>query len=254
MSINLLDFLSWSGRSRPLACDTCPYGVLNADPLANQLLLESRKVAKLERELEAAKAEANNVEELNCRQAALEQREQGIQGREQKLNALEQTLHEKELELQGREAAQQAMINRLAAEREQWEAARPTQKQNDIDTNEAIGEVKDAFKDVKEKLVEMINAVKCSDQDGVELLCKLYRDMSVMGDVFADRLGALLQTEFQAEALEPCPGDTYEPEYHERVDFAQSGQWISCCKARGWQRRGQVIMRAVVETEEREGT
>lgn len=251
MSINLLDLLSWSGRSRPVACETCPYGMLGTDPLSHQLLLESRKVAKLERELEAVKAEANNIEDLNRRQAALEQREQGIQGREQELNVREQTLHAKELELQGREVAQQAMINRLAAEREQWEAARPTPKQNDIDTTEAIGEVKDAFKDVKDKLVEMINVVKCGDQTSVESLCKLYRQMSAAGDPFANSLGMLLQTEFQAEALEPCPGDAYDPEYHERMDYAQSGQQISCCRARGWRRRGQVIMRAVVETEER---
>ena len=218
------------------------------------------------REMELKKQEHslnNREQQLNFQDRILKEKERVLDHTHQQLTAHQLVLDqnerrqkENEIRLDQKNAVLQDNIRRLQVEREQWAAACPVQKQDGLDTKEALGAARDAFVGItkemnqtKEKLLELIKAVNNSDQDGVEALCELYLDMFLAKDAFADTLGALLQREFHAEALEPCPGDRYDSEYHERLDMSQTGDRVSCCRVRGWQRMGQVIRRAVVETE-----
>ncbi len=221
--------------------DNCPSVILIKEATAKKLRQGQEALAQERQRLAAQKEELLALaEQLAQKKEALEKREQVLQTAEDR-----------------RAAVLQEAADRYQWERSRWEAARPMPEQ-ESDLKAQVDTVKGAFlgihgqlQEAKEKLVALIRAVDCQDQDGVAALCALYREMCLSEDPLAVKLGEILQSRFQAVALEPCPGDVYDPTCHERVNAARQGMTVSCCRARGWSRMGAVLLRAVVETEER---
>lgn len=226
------------------------------DHWKDQLEKEANKLSRWKSSLQskeqalAAKAAQNTSESRQREQldAELKKRQQELDDRE----------HALEIRLAALEAASQ----RYQQEREQWEACQPLRSKPAVSMEEELDAVKKAFmrintelKETRENLLTLSDTVSRSSRDGVAQLCKLYREMTFAENkqilLLANRLGAILQSEFDAEPLDPRPGDAYDSTCHERIDLSQSGERILCCRARGWRWKEEVLMRAVVDTEER---
>lgn len=213
----------------------------------NKLAEDTAELQRKQRPVTSAEVEA----------ALLKQKEQAaeLQLRENALAARE-TWVESQLE------RLRADCERYKQERMLWEAALPARNKNASGVEEELDSVKKAFmsinaelKQTRESLLLLSDTASRSSRDGVALLCKLFRDMVFSREkqnvLYANRLGAILQSEFDAEPLEPYPGDLYDSTCHERLDTSAAGNKILCCRARGWRWKDEVIMRAVVETDER---
>lgn len=208
-------------------------------------------------------------EKLILREKDLEKKILDTVQRQQTLARWEDALKERAQVLDAREqniARQKTALDESAAryqqERRQLEALLPTRKASASTTEEELKRVISSFMGInaelrktRDTLSGLQDTVLHNYRDGITNLCKLYRDLSVSGDEtlrrYANQLGIILQMEFSAEPLDPRPNDPYDCTIHERLDTSRTGSRILCCKARGWRWNGELIMHAVVETEER---
>lgn len=232
----------WAGLGdRCPGVDNCPSVILVRETVAQKLRMGEEALAKERMRLEELKEELSAMaEQLAEKQAELADWENGLRREEDR-----------------RATALQEAALCYRQEREQWEKSRPAMPRNQGELKEDVAAVKGAFLGInaelantRESLVALLRAVEHQDRDGVAALCALHRDMTLTGNPFAPMLGALLQEHFHTEAIEPAPGECYDPTCHERVNAADRSGYVSCCRARGWKRMDEVLLRAVVETRE----
>lgn len=188
---------------------------------------------------------------------ALAEREEQCRLREECCRKQERACEEKARMLQ--ESADKA-VEHYREERRFWQNAGPRKENRSAELEHCRETAMHGFRDVKEQfealrksLVALNNTVAGECENGVRYLCSLYRDMVFMNDDRADKLGAILQSEFDAVAIEPAPGEDYDPSTCERVHGEQAGIRIACCSARGWKWKDTVLLRALVEVTEEEG-
>ena len=227
-----------------------------------QSRLQARERALAGKEAENAQKSqmlpASVLEEMLSRQKAAILKE--LEAREQELARREKEQNAREAELNQRQAAVQAGIERYQQERQQWMQMQPASGK--ADASEELRGVKKAFMDInpelkliREQLVQLGDRLERDSRQGVLLLCRLYRDMAFSEDrqmhAKADQLSVILQCEFDAQVVEPCPGELFDSTCHERMDLSRGGERVMCCLARGWRWKDEILMRAVVDTEER---
>lgn len=227
---------------------------------------------KVLREQSSAQGQREAV--FRSREAALAEQDRRLAAAREELRVREEAvsavqvreadLERREAELQRRSGALGEASARYERERALWEqfrasagaAAQPP-------VEEGLQEVRTQFMDIAAdlKLVQgslrsLMAAVDRSGRDGVAQLCALYRDMSFSEDEAvrrtADRLGMILQCDFEAQPIEPRPGELYDSVCSERRDTACRGARVTCCMARGWRWKDEILLRAVVDTTERD--
>lgn len=208
---------------------------------------------------------------LSDRENALSDWENALSDREKTLSDQEKSLTDREKDLTDQEKAlleRAADMERREGELEQRERVlqksaamqHPEPESRDRNLSKEMRELiatyknfSDLVKQTSRDVVAMSHEVKGWHQDGIEALCSLCREMMLSKDQqlisLAQRLELILERKFHTEVLVPQVGDDYEPEIHERVDASLSGQKVLECLAKGWQREGEVLLRAVVKTE-----
>lgn len=215
------------------------------------------KAAEL-RQLQGTLQQKKNA--LNRQEKKLKEYSAALDAREAALDTREAALIAREAELNRRQAALEQESARRAPELRHTEAVRRDKPAATVE--DELNRVRKSFVDLNSEmqqtrlqLVHLMETVSRNSRDGVYKMCHLYRDMMLSQNErlrpFADRLALILQTEFSAEPLDPCPGETYNSTCQERLDASRMGSRILCCKARGWRWKGEILMRAVVDTEER---
>ncbi len=265
------------------ACEvgSSPFGWLN--PTRDKIVLHIE-----ERNGYVSSMQMNNWQnQVRQREAALEAQRTQLEGKEREVEALrkglleqkneadareralqewERCLKEKESDLNSAASQRQEMLHsaalRYERERNLWEEKVVSSRQEDA-VEESLGTLRQEFvnlykkiTEVKGELVNLGDVVRDSACPGVEALCGFYRDLSIAAagneqfGLLADKLGVILQYEFQAEVIEPRPGDVFDPVTCELVDNTCRGSRITSCLARGWRWRDEIKLRAVVETAE----
>lgn len=211
-----------------------------------QLLQKQKKLNQRQQELERwnhrlQKQQQALTEGQQAQKAELEVAVEKWQQRQETLNWREYQLQQQELQLQ--------------------EKAASLRRQADVEMEQQLRTVRTDFmnlnqemKQAREHLVALTNCVQESNRSGVEQLCRLYRTMVFSREpallAQAQQLGQILQLEFGAEAIEPNPGEAYDSVCHERLDTGRTGGKILRCLTTGWRWRDEMVLRAVVDTEE----
>ena len=195
-------------------------------------------------------AQLDQMEKLN---KSLMEKEADLTTRENKLEQREKTLQELHTNIQ--EAS-----NQLRQEHEQMKHDLSNYKianthQEDLaDIKKQFMTIRQELKQTQDRLIQLDNTVNYSACDGVRMLCNLYRNMSSSTEgpiqLYANELSGILQTRFDAVPIDPFPGDRYDSTIHERIDSSHHENLIVKCVARGWRWKDEILMRAVVETEE----
>lgn len=241
-------------------------------------LTEEQHYAAQEQKLaEWAKALSDREKALSDWKDALEEKKNANDNDEKASSDLENLLSDREKALADREKdltdRENALLDRAAdmerreGELEQREKvllesalSQPEPESRDRDLSKEMKELiatyksfSDQVKQTSRDVVALSHEVKGWHQDGLEALCSLCREMMLSKDqrliTWGQRMELILERRFHAEALVPQDGDNYEPELHERVDASLTGQKVLKCLAKGWQREGEVLLRAVVRTE-----
>ena len=236
----------------------CPYTAA-----VQEAAQQTARLGQLQKKLaEDSRALALQKSRLEQEANKLSQWQQALLARERALAAKAEQTQQEAPKPDSRLIALQEATRRYRHERELWEACRKQQPSAATGVEEELDTVKRSFmniqaelKQARENLLLLNDTVSHSAREGVAQRCRLYRDMAFSDQealvLQSNRLGAILQSEFGAEPLEPCPGDRYDSTCHERTDTARSGETILCCRARGWRWKEDILMRAVVDTEER---
>ncbi len=203
--------------------------------------------------------------ELKMREEELLQRvaklDSEFNEREEKLAKAKAELEAQKKQLEDLTAEYKESCERYKEERRLWLETCSTKKENDIDYDAIITEIRNSFlnakaaiDNTKDSILCLNNTVRDGFTDGIAQLCNLYRDLSFMKDMycqtFANRLGVILMSEFDAKPIEPCKGDRYNSSMHERFNMEHTGEYIECCLVRGWSLNGNIILKAAVETKE----
>lgn len=216
-------------------------------------------------------------EQLLQKQKKLDQRQQELERWSQRLHRRQQNLEEQARSAVREQKAQLDETLLVLAQQKQLQDQRQTQldrreaqlrekasnlrRQADVELEEQVRIVRGDFmalnqemKLAREHLVALSGCIDQGNRSAVEQLCKLYRTMVFSREPAvleqARQLAVILQTEFGAEALSPRTGDVYDSMLHERLDTTRAGGRISRCLATGWRWKDEVILRAVVDTEE----
>ena len=135
----------------------------------------------------------------------------------------------------------------------QREQAQPRSLHTDVDNlKDQFKEVYQQMQDARVSMQNLIHSVHHTYHDAIQRLCYLYREMcnDSQLDSYSDQLYWILTKGFEVESFEPEVGDIFDSTLHERVDYSEKGCLICRCIACGWQRNGELIMRAVVDTAE----
>ena len=223
-----------------------------------QLLLRSTQIAGREDSLK------QREDQLLRDRGALIIRERQTQTQESALTDRACQLARLEDEIRAAGSALETQAQTCRRERQEWEEMKASFRSGS-DPSREMRDVKDAFlgisaelKTTQAKLRDLLVTVDRSSRDGVVALCRLSREMGFSADpqiqLLARKLEMLLQMGFDAVPLEPQAGEEYDSTRHERMDMTRRGTRITACRAAGWLWRDEVLMRSVVETNEKDVT
>ena len=105
-------------------------------------------------------------------------------------------------------------------------------------------------------IVELKDTILRGDEQAVQDLCQLCQDMESNASEEVQAAGftlaEILKKHFNTAPFSPGSGCSFDPLKHERVDCAKKGPQIEECYASGWKRGDTVLVKAVVDTTEKE--
>ena len=201
-----------------------------------------------------------SIQELRAQLDSMEEWQKKLMEQNAELTARAKELEQRENALQQMHTNIREASNKLRQEHEQMKHDLSNYKianthQEDLsDIKKQFMTIRQELKQTQDRLIQLDNTVNYSACDGVRMLCNLYRNMSSSTEgpiqLYANELSGILQTRFDAVPIDPFPGDGYDSTIHERIDSSHHENLIVKCVARGWRWKDEILMRAVVETEE----
>ncbi len=201
-----------------------------------------------------------NIREHLCtkREQECTEREQECTEREQECTKREQKCDERESNIRDAQKAIERKNTEIDYREKNAENGFPLQRSK---RDKCVETVTDLFQnifpelgEIREQIRQMQSYAQEDDAHRMNNLCMFCRELSLSSEKdireISYKLGAILQRDFGLSVIEPENGTQFNAIEYERCDLSKRGDIVTGCKLIGWKYKDEVVLRAVVLTDD----